>query len=361
MKLPLLYIESFGGKTYAYVRRGRGQRIRITAKEGTPEFFREYADAVDKLNRVAQEERLGRFSLRYLVAQYYAHHSFASLNQATRVTRRNVIEQFLPGVAREDYRRVNAARILRLLDEKINIGKPEAAQTRLKALRALFDFALTRGLVASNPARDPAVAREMRGVHSRNRDGHKTWRRADIEQFRARWKIGTKQRLAFELAFWTGARVSDLCRLGPAHTRREPGWLVWKEAKGRDRYEKQPTRVPISRELRAALDATATGDIVFLMTQWGRAFTVKGFGQWFVRSARAAGLPRGLTAHGVRKAAATILAESGASEYELMSVFGWTSARQASVYTRKIDRSKLAKSALAKLEKSQYKKRTGCP
>jgi len=46
--------------------------------------------------------------------------------------------------------------------------------------------------------------------------------------------------------------------------------------------------------------------------------------------------------HGIRKGVAELMAERGATEYELMAAFGWTEARTASVYTKKFQRREAA-------------------
>jgi hypothetical protein len=46
----------------------------------------------------------------------------------------------------------------------------------------------------------------------------------------------------------------------------------------------------------------------------------------------AAGVPG--SAHGVRKIAATRAANNGATEAELMALFGWTDSKMAALYTR---------------------------
>ncbi len=48
-KLPYLKRETVNGKAYIYVRRGSAERIRLYADEGTPEFFAEYAAALEQL------------------------------------------------------------------------------------------------------------------------------------------------------------------------------------------------------------------------------------------------------------------------------------------------------------------------
>ena len=70
----------------------------------------------------------------------------------------------------------------------------------------------------------------------------------------------------------------------------------------------------------------------------------------------AAGIPvtkrgskdKGYSGHGLRKASATIAAESGASEAELNAMFGWTGHQMAQLYTKKADRKRLAARVMAK-------------
>lgn len=52
------------------------------------------------------------------------------------------------------------------------------------------------------------------------------------------------------------------------------------------------------------------------------------------------------SAHGLRKAAATIAAENGATAHQLMSIFGWTTLQQAEVYTKAAEQKRLAGSAM---------------
>ena len=53
--------------------------------------------------------------------------------------------------------------------------------------------------------------------------------------------------------------------------------------------------------------------MTFLMTEWGKPFTSNGFGNWFRDQCNDAGLSQ-CSAHGLRKARATILAERGATD-----------------------------------------------
>lgn len=81
------------------------------------------------------------------------------------------------------------------------------------------------------------------------------------------------------------------------------------------------------------------------MTEFGKPFTANGFGNWFRKRCNEAGLLN-CSAHGLRKAGATIAAENGATEHQLMAVYGWESPKQAALYTRKANRKRLAESAM---------------
>ena len=58
------------------------------------------------------------------------------------------------------------------------------------------------------------------------------------------------------------------------------------------------------------------------------------------------------SAHGVRKIAATRAADAGATEAELMAIFGWTDPKMAALYTRTANRKRLADQAMEKLSRT---------
>jgi integrase len=100
----------------------------------------------------------------------------------------------------------------------------------------------------------------------------------------------------------------------------------------------------------AAIDATpappasGTPHLTFLLTDYGKPFTANGFGNWFKKRCLEAQLPR-CSAHGLPKAGATLAAENGATEAQLMAIFGWKDSKQAAHYTRTARQKKLAGAA----------------
>jgi integrase len=159
-----------------------------------------------------------------------------------------------------------------------------------------------------------------------------------VEKYEARHPLGTKPRLALDLLMYTGVRHSDLVKLGPQMQR--DGKLHFTEIKGRGRIVKHHA-LPILPPLRASIDATLTGHLVYLATPNGTPHSAKAFGGWFKRRCQEAGLEVDLSAHGLRKLGATRAADNGATEYELMAIFGWSSSKLAGLYTRKANRARL--------------------
>jgi integrase len=103
--------------------------------------------------------------------------------------------------------------------------------------------------------------------------------------------------------------------------------------------------LPILPDLRAIIDATPSGQLIYLVTQFGKPFTAPGFGNKFREWCNEAGLAH-CSAHGGRKAGAKIAAENGATAHQLMALFGWETLRQAEVHTRNANRALLAEQAI---------------
>jgi integrase len=174
-------------------------------------------------------------------------------------------------------------------------------------------------------------------------EGLHTWTADEVKQFEDYYPIGTKPRLAFALMYYLGVRKSDAVLLGRQHMRNGEFKFIPKKT----RHKKmEAIQLPVPAELADIIKAGPCGDLTFLVTEYGQPFTSGGFGHWFHDRCHAASLPA-CSAHGLRKARATILAERGATDRQLMAVFGWSSEQQATKYTAAANREKLAAMALA--------------
>jgi integrase len=233
--------------------------------------------------------------------------------------------------------------IKRLRDLKFKAGLKGAANNRRKYLSAMFGWACEQDppLLKSNPARD---VRRIKYASS----GFHTWSTDEVKQFEERHAVGTKARLALALLLFTGMRRQDMVTLGRQHVR--DGWLKFTPRKTRykrDRVSEKPW-LPFLAEIVAQ---SPCGDLAFLVTEYGKPFTAKGFGNWFRDRCNEAGLSH-CTAHGLRKAGATLAAERGATTNQLMAIFDWDTPAQAKVYTDAADRKRMAGDAMAMLART---------
>jgi integrase len=84
------------------------------------------------------------------------------------------------------------------------------------------------------------------------------------------------------------------------------------------------------------------------VTERGASFTAQGLGSWFKKQCKVAGL-RHCSAHGLRKAAATRLANAGCSVNQIAAITGHRSLGEVAHYTKAADQERLARQALTML------------
>jgi integrase len=221
---------------------------------------------------------------------------------------------------------------------------PHAANYFLKALRGFFRWAVEEKLVPL----DPTIGVKML-VGKNDADGLHTWTQEELDRYETRWLVGTRERLAFDLLLYTGLRRGDAVRVGLQHVR--DGVIVLRNEKHRHGKPGEQVAIPILAPLAASIAATKTGDLTYLVTESGRPWVKESFGNCFRDACRAAGCPG--SAHGLRKAGATRAAERGASERQLMAIFGWSTGKMAQHYTRSADRARLARDAVELLLPAQ--------
>jgi integrase len=231
-----------------------------------------------------------------------------------------------------------------LRDRKLSV--PDGANNRLKAIRAVFKWAVRKKGPEGKPLVPHNLARDVSYLKGNNPSGYRTWTLDEVRQFEERHPIGGKARLAFALLLFTGQRRSDVTRFGRQHIR--DGKITFTQFKGRNRKPKRLV-LPILPELQRIIDASPCGDLTFLVNDLGRQFTDAGFGNKFREWCNQAGLCN-CTAHGLRKTGATIAANNGATTHELMAIFGWDTLRMAETYTRAANQERLAQGAMHLLE-----------
>jgi integrase len=351
VKIKHVEIDRKGGKEYVYFRnrRGSGKRYKLPPL-GTPEFFEAYSIAAEKdAIEVGTSGRSGNnTTMSWLVQQYYLSADFKRLDESTKKVRRGRLERFCQSHGERRFKQLEPKHLYTIRD----MGSDTPAQTNntLKDLRQVYKFAVRMGHVKTNPAR------EVEYLGSMNPDGFHAWTLEEVSRYEAFHPVGSKARLVLALLLYTGQRRSDIVRLGRQHEK--DGCLIFRQHKGRNSKPKD-MEIPIISELRRVIDLSPTGDLTYLVTEFGRPFTANGFGNWFKKRCSEAGLPH-CSAHGVRKVAGYRMAELGCSTHEIAAILGHTTLKEVERYTRKAKQKHLAASATERIENALSRKNTGC-
>lgn len=259
-------------------------------------------------------------SLSATILAYRHSGEWRGLAEATRRQRGNMLDRVSAKVGHVAVMGIDRAMIVAGRNEL----KPGAAKCLIDTLRGLFKWAKANGHVTDDPT-------EGIKVPDIKTEGFHTWSEAEIAAYRAHWPIGSRERLWLEILLNTGLRREDAARLSDQHVTKGVAEIVTQK-------RKMLVTLPLHRDLKHALAKTKLGKRSFVGMQ-GASFS-----RAFRKACDEAGVKG--SAHGLRKAAATRLAEAGASVPELNAVFGWTGAKMALKYTEKADRVRLARQGM---------------
>lgn len=320
---------------------------------GTEAFREEYRrfnslEAIAEAREEAQAERTVSGSIGDLLRRYLAVPERLGPSEVTQTKVRQILERFAEGREERPVKGIRFDHIdaiiakarIKTVDQKgRRFGGIEAARKLRKELRRFFAFARKLGWITTNPVDDSQTVKVAPGERS---SGFYTWTEADIATYRAHWPQGTKQRLAMELMLWTDQRKVDAIHLGRQHVK--AGKFAIRQTK-----TGKLLHLPIAPQLAAAIDAMPANDaLCFLVTEWGKPFSVKGFGGWFREQCNAAGLPR-CTAHGLRKATMRRMAELEMPNKTMKSVSGHSKDDEVARYTEAANQERLAEGAIKRL------------
>ncbi|HEY8950886.1 MAG TPA: site-specific integrase [Rhizomicrobium sp.] len=346
-RLPPYCVEDVDrfGNVRVYLRKKGRPKTRLFGTPYTPSFMSAYEKALDGEPAANTKHVVKRVSWRWLCEQYFRSPEFNRLSLRTGSIRRRILEatfekKILPErscLGDFPFAQISRKIVVGLRDDLQS--KSEASNARLKALRQVFKFATDREFVAVDPSHSvkyfPAKG-----------DGFHTWTIEEIKTFQKYHPIGTQANLALALLLNLGVRRSDVVLLGRQHVKN--GVLTFKPQKTKHLSDNE-LKLPILPDLQHAFDAIEHQHLTFLITAFGKPFSAAGFGNRFKKWCAEAGLPH-CSAHGLRKAAATIASENGATERQLMAIFGWRNSKMASHYTKKASQFALARDAMRLIE-----------
>ncbi|NOT42906.1 MAG: tyrosine-type recombinase/integrase [Alphaproteobacteria bacterium] len=333
--------------TWRWRVRVKGKGTSLPGEYGSPEFVAAWSAYVNGTPNELGAARTEPGTINALLVGYYNSPEFRGLAEgSTRKNYRATLERLLR--AKNGHKRVAELTRQGVISLRDRL-EPHASNNLLRAMRHLCRYAVERGKLKV----DPTLG--LKKVKLGKTDGVHTWTLDEIEKFEARHKVGTRARLALDLMLYLGQRRSDIVVLGRQHERPGGASLLFRQKKTGARLE-----LPIIAPLRKSIDATKTGALTYLENAYGRPFTAAGFGNWFRDRCDEADLPQ-CSAHGLRKAAATRLADAGASVHQIMAITGHVTLSEVERYTRAANQQQLAKSAAAMLGGSKEEQFSGNP
>lgn len=312
--------------------RKNGFTIYLTGTPWSEDFMRQYASALDGVKEQVNEIGAGRTkpgSMNALCVSYYRSPEFRGLKLSTQTMRRNIIERFRLAHGDKPLKGLNRRHISDIIGAKAST--PEAANNLLKVLRNLMSYAVDQEMIDSNPAIS------VKKYRSRG-EGFHSWSEDEITQFETRHDIGSRARLAFAVLLYTLQRRGDVVRMGWQH-------VTGDAIAVRQEKTDTPLIIPMHPELTLALASVSRTNLTFLLTEKGAPFTPAGFGNWFRDQCDLAKLPQ-CSAHGLRKAGATRLANAGCSSDQIKAITGHKSLAEVARYTRAADQQRLARQAI---------------
>jgi integrase len=295
--------------------------------------MRQYAAALDGVSAtgLAGAEKTKPGSLNSLIVSYYRSPEYLGLKASTMSDRFYIIENFRKAHGDKPLKKLQRSHVKEIIGLKSET--PAAANNLLKVLRLLLNYAISIDMITSNPA--IGVKR-----YPMRTEGYHTWSEDEISLFEITHPIGSRPRLALSLLLFTAQRRSDVIRMGWQHVDQVQQVISVKQEK-----TGASLSIPIHPDLQEILVAVERTNLTFLMTSRGAPFSAHVFGNWFKLQCKLAGLPH-CSAHGLRKSAATRLANAGCSMDQIRAITGHKSLSEVANYTRAVDQKRLARQAM---------------
>ena len=324
MKLPHLRSRLRRGRWFhTYVRGGKETSLGVHGLHPTdPRVFAAYCAAHARYEHSPRETKAPKANtFAWAVDIYRASPAWAALADSTRADRDAILRRYLKAQGDRPLNTISRDDLERALYAKGG----HAARNELHALAPVFAHAarlriipadVTKGIVIDKPA--------SQGFPTASAD--------DIAAFQKAWAVGTVERLAFDLALYTGAARADLVKLSRRHVSGD--LLSYTRRKTATKAD-----IPLTPELRAVLAPLPDIAPAFLLSARGKPFAAKGLGNMFERAAKGAGVSFRL--HGLRKAFCVYWAEKGASTSQIAAMAGHMSLAEVARYTRDADRRRM--------------------
>ncbi len=331
-------LERRAGRTYRYLRY-KGRRIPLLTDPRSSNYEEEYQAAFALAARPAPLQQLASHvtprSIRQAVDQFISDPETTAVSDTWKRERKNAFSPLIEQIPHEPLRDLKWKHIKAVRNK--HFKTPVTMNRFVDVMQSFMNWAVDNEIIEFNP-----IPRGRKAKIKENTESHEPWSDDEVARFRGYWANGTDERLAFELIACTAARCANAVKLGRSNIRGHK--LVFKPVKDGDEVS-----VPMSGDLRDALGDRVRCEYFIRGRYDDKPKNAASLSQLVSQAAKAAGLPKGRTAHGIRAMVATMMAEEGASAEEIQALLGHKTLAMSSVYTRKADKSRLADRGAARI------------
>lgn len=340
LKIHGIKIARAKGRVY-YYHRASGKRI--AASPRSPEFLLEVAQLSVEAARAPKRKIVrhhGSGTWGALVAAYRASPEFAKLADRTKRDYENVLRYLasLDGMALIQFTR-KACFAIR--DKAFEQHKRRFANYVVNMLSIVFAFGRDRDFGITE---NPAIGMKIE-ASSDAAEANRPWSEDECAIVLGEAKGALK--VAVALGMFAGMRGGDIVRV--AWNAYDGSAIEWRQGK-----TGEAVWLPAHRELRAILDAAPRAATTIVTGPSGRPWTEgtlrKFFRTLIARLEQEGRVGLGLTLHGLRTTAATVLADLGADVRAIQAMLGHKTPVMSFHYSRAADKKRAGTAAIHYLE-----------
>lgn len=333
-KIKLKYVNEYidrTGKLRRYFRKGGKQLGPLEGEPGSEQFMTAYAAYLAEKPRAAKTT-LHADSLGKLIIDFYGSRLFTDRKPSTRQLYKYALEPLAKEHGHRSASTMTAEHAEKIINA-IGAKRPGMGNLTRAVMRRVMQFAVKTKLRKDNP---------MLGIDAFKVGEHHTWDDAELKQFEDRWRLGTRERLAYALLLYTGQRVGDVAKMNRADV--ADGLIhVVQQKTGAELW------VPIHPELQLAMKALPAKGLTLVGDANGRPIKRAALSALMRAAIKEARLSKRCVSHGLRKAAMRRLAESDATANQIASISGHKTLKEVERYTKAADQKKMARVAMGKV------------
>ena len=205
IRLPYIheYIDITGAVRRDVRRRGF-KKVPLPGLPGWDEFMRAYQEAIAGAAPAARRSHKDG-TVADLVTRYDGSPKFDKLSESSKAQYREQLDRFVIEHGHRYVLDLTADKAEKVI-VKIGTTRPGLANKYRAILSAVFRYAVRLRLRADNPFSAEVIDAYKLG-------SYRSWTDGEMETYRKRWPLGTRERLAYAVLLYTGQRISDAIKL----------------------------------------------------------------------------------------------------------------------------------------------------